>query len=158
MRNIKAALVFVFVFILTCNLKAQKYPLSDFVETQPKSWDHRYFPTDFEVNVKKGKLQITEYQQRPDGWFELEIDQGTLMAIDSGEFGGELRYVDNTGSSTHIKDGNVRFLFNYHKDVYFVESLAHMGLLEGGLFKLVWHGDTFTYTYEKIVDFVNEAP
>jgi len=149
-------------FLLPYDLQAQKYTSSDFVETQlpkPNSEEWKQIllgAYDFKVSIKKHKLRLeywdsNDYDREPLLW----VDKGRIVWTDNGEWGGELKFVDESDNRTIIKEGNIRFLFEYNKEIYFIESLAHMSLDEGAFFKLVLKDGV--YNYEKIFDF-GDAP
>jgi hypothetical protein len=151
-----------FIFVFTGSIRAQTYPLSDFVETvlpKPNSPQREgIFRSgfDFKASIEWGKLKIRHYTTtRYDGDSEILAGDGRLMGIDSGEFGGELRFVDGQDNITVIKKGNISFLFEYKHEVYFIESLLHGSINYGALFKVIVQDDG--YSYKKILDF-DDAP
>lgn len=162
MKKTEIILTFILVFLSIGNLNGQTFLLSDFVETtlpKPKTserskiYEHGF---DFVVNVRNGKLKIKEYKQKkyiPDLKF-FTID-GMFLGTDSGECGGRLNFINNARDTTTIKTGNIRFLFRYNREIYFIESLAHGTINEGALYKIVPVNNA--YSYEKIVDF-DDAP
>jgi hypothetical protein len=169
MRLPKPILILLIIFLLPHDLQAQKYQASDFVETQlpkPNSEEWRQFldgAYDFKVSIKKHELNLKYWDSNDRDWvIILFTDHGRIVGTDNGEFGGELEFFDDSDNGTVIKKGNIRYLFEYKHEIYFMESLYdYKGMDEsffnnykGILFKLAWKGNG--YTSQKILDFDEE--
>ena len=111
---------------------------------------------EFEVKVTNGTLSVQKTNGR--GRAELKIPGGTLFGYDMGEWGGELVFVasEDSAKPVKIKSGNVKFVFSYRNQIYFIEGLAHLGISNGAMYKLNIAKDN-GFTYEKILDF-EDAP
>ena len=117
-------------FLLPCELQAQKYQASDFIETQlpkPNSEEWRQFldgANDFKVSIKKHELRLKYWDSNDRDWvIELFVDHGQIIGTDNGEFGGELKFIDDADNVSVIEKGNIRYLFEYKHEIYFMESL-----------------------------------
>jgi hypothetical protein len=158
MIKAKILLLCLIGFAFYGSLRAQTFSVSDFVETKPpkvdsKEWYKLNYGMDFRVLDDKNSLQIEKAPQESTS--SLAAFNGTLVGVDHGEWGGELTYVANGKKGITVKQGNVKFLFEYKGQVYFIESLAH-GLYNGGaLFRLLLKGTSIEY--EKVMDF-DDAP
>ncbi len=110
---------------------------------------------EFEVKIQDGKLEVEKVDEI--NVCELETENGLLRGINRGEWGGQLTYIpnDTTKSSVDIKAGNIKFLFKYNNEIYFIEGLAHLSYSGGAIFKL--DSTEQGFTYKKIVDF-NDSP
>jgi len=162
MKKPGTLLTLLLVFILAGDLKGQTYPLSDFVETalpKPNSIERAKIHEgglDFAISIRNGKLKIRDYKQKQyDEDVKLFVNNGKFIGIDNGEWGGELKFVSLNDDTTIIKKGNILFLFKYNREIYFIESLAHMGINEGALYKVISTNNA--YAYQKILDF-DDAP
>ncbi len=162
----KTLLFLAVIIILPCAAQAQKYPLSNFVETLlPKPGSNDWYPFlegtyTFKVSTKRGKLTIGEWDSNDyDNHVGVVVGNGHIIGTDEGEFEGELIFEDSAGETTLIKKGNFRFIFYYKHEVYFIDTFAptrfdapHLQTIElGALYKLVWQNNA--YTYIKIFDF-----
>lgn len=80
-----------------------------------------------------------------------------MTAIDHGEFGGTLIFnpFDTTKKTIPIKEGNIKFIFDYKNKIYFIDGLAHGVLSEGTLYELDTAREIFKF--EKVLDF-EDAP
>jgi hypothetical protein len=160
----KSILILLFAFFLSCDLQAQKYMASDFVETQlPKSnseeWRQFLDGAYFKVSIRKHILRFENWNSKDhDSVVKVVTDRGRIIGVDNGEWGGVLKFVDDAENETVIKKGNIRLLFEYQKNDYFIETgpglfskedLSFKG--EGTLFKLVLRDDV--YDYEKVIHF-----
>jgi hypothetical protein len=164
----KPVFILLAFFLLPRELQAQKYQASDFVETQlpkPNSEEWRQFldgAYDFKVSIKKHELRLKYWDSNDRDWvIELFVDHGQIIGIDNGEFGGELKFIDDADNVTVIEKGNIRYLFGYKHEIYFMESLYNFKSFydefknyKGILFKLVWKDGG--YTSQKILDFDEE--
>jgi hypothetical protein len=132
---------------------------AEFLETSvPKAESMEWYAlnnskNEFGVNIVNGKLDIKKVNEVNE--CKLELSNGSLIGINRGEWGGSLTFNpdDSAKSDITIKEGNIKFLFNYKNKIYFIEGLAHMGYSGGGLFEL----DTIKFKYKKILDF-EDAP
>lgn len=89
----------------------------------------------------------------------LATPAGRFEGIDYGEFGGVLRFhgPDPHAEPVVVKQGNVRFLFQYKGRVYFLEGLAHLGHRGGALYQLTGTAPAFGYTQLLALDDAPEA-
>jgi len=132
-----------------------------FVETKPpkvgsQDWfSLNYSLNEFGVKNVSGKLEIQKAKEKHR--CDLKLPEGTLIAIDHGEFGGTLTFtpLDSTKKEVRIKEGNIKFIFAYRSKIYFIEGLAHGGYSEGTMYELDTVGQSFIY--KKILDF-EDAP
>lgn len=108
----------------------------------------------FGVQLINGKLAVTKVKEVYSA--ELKIPKGTLVGLDHGEWRGQLIFkpVSWMKKSIEIKSGNIKFIFSFQGEIYFIEGLAHLSISEGALYKLNISGDKFTY--QKIVDLEDE--
>jgi len=132
-----------------------------FVETvPPKAATKEWFAlnssqNEFAVSIVDGKLDVKKAGRERKS--ELKIAGGTLVGINKGEWGGQLTFhpEDTTKKAVDIKEGNIKFLFKFKDEIYFIEGLAHMGTNSGALYRLDTSNDNFTFT--KLIDF-DSAP
>ena len=166
----KPILILLAIFLFPLKLQAQKYRAADFVETrlpEPDSEDWRKFlegAYDYKVSIKNHDLSLKYWDSNDrEGEIYLYTNHGRLVGTDHGEFGGELEFFDDSDNGTVIKKGNIRYLFLYRHEIYFLESFLdpQPNDLEdftvnykGILFKLEWTGKG--YVYHKILDFDEE--
>ena len=161
MRITKFISLLTYLFFICCISRAQDVKIpSEFIETPiPKyrsdeasalNWSRN----EFSVKVRNGKLKIDKLKNVNN---KLELPEGTLTAVDRGEWGGSLNFSkkDDRGNSVEIKSGNIKFIFKYQDKIYFLEGIAHLDYNGGALFELKVSDDKFTYN--KIVDF-EDAP
>jgi len=163
MKIITTNILFIFIILLSvtsCRQTEIKIP-ADFIETTPpKSGSNEWFTLNyskktFGVEIINGKLEISIIELA--NKCVLKLTDGTLYANDKGEWGGELFFVskDSVNKGTLIKKGNIKFLFLYKNNIYFIEGLAHLGISEGAFYELDKTNNKFTY--RKILDF-EDAP
>jgi hypothetical protein len=133
----------------------------EFVETippkvsSPEWFKLNYSNNEFGVKNVNGKLEIKKVKENHE--YDLKLPNGTLTAIDHGEFGGTLTFfpIDSTKKSVLIKEGNINFIFYFKDKIYFIEGLAHGESSVGALFSLDTAEQIFKY--QKILDF-EDAP
>jgi len=160
----KPIVILLILFLLPYASQAQKYTTSDFVETQvPKpnseEWQQFFHGDIYKVSIRKHKLRIEYWSSLDrDSVVKVITDRGRIVGVDNGEWGGVLKFVDDANNETVIKTGNIRLLFEYEKNDYFIETgsgvfskedLSFSG--EGTLFKLVLKDDA--YDYVKVIHF-----
>jgi hypothetical protein len=149
------------VFSMTSCGQTKVFIPKEFVETvPPKAGSSEWYPlnlsrNEFAVKIIDGKLEIKKVDEVNE--CELNISNGKLVGVNRGEWGGTLTFVptDTTKSKVEIKRGNIKFIFAYKDNVYFIEGLAHMGYSGGAIFKLDTTDNKFTYN--QLVDF-DDAP
>ena len=109
----------------------------------------------YAVANKAGKLVFMKASAHP--FTTLKTSAGTFTGRDRGEWGGELSFqpLVSKAKPLHIKAGNVRQVFQWQGQVYFLEGLAHMGINSGALYRITGQGPAFTFV--KVVDFT-DAP
>ena len=161
LKRIFIALTFSTLFAITsCGQTTVTIP-KEFVETvPPKAGGDDWYPlnysqNEFGVKIIDGKLDIKQVKEV--NKCELKITGGTLIGINSGEWGGQLTFKpdDTTKKIVEIKRGNIKFIFNFKDKVYFIEGLAHLSYSGGAIFELNTADNNFTFT--KLVDF-DDAP
>lgn len=155
------------IFLIFCftNCEQSKRHLinipSDFIETKPpepgsEEW-HSLNRSLNEYNVEniKGQLKISYAKERNN--CELITQKGKLQGIDNGEWGGKLTFIpkDITKDKIEIKEGNIKGIFSFQNNIYFIEGLAHLGINKGALFRL--DESKVGYNYTKILD-LEDAP
>lgn len=119
--------------------------------------DANYSSNEFVVSFTNGKLEVSRLGQtgKTDSC-KLTLEDGTLLGIDRGEWGGALTFTPNSKQNEQtIKRGNIKFIFKYNGKIYFIEGLAHLSNSEGALYELQKKDTAFTYN--KILDF-DDAP
>jgi len=135
---------------------------SEFIEIKPPKvssndwYGLNHSNNEFEVKVINSSLIVRKTNE--ENKCELKIPSGTLYGINNGEWGGKLFFVPSTDSakSITIKSGNIKFIFSYRNQIYFIEGLAHLGINEGALYKLNIEKNN-GFTYGKILVF-EDAP
>jgi len=150
-------LFFSLFFIFTCCGQNNIVIPKEFKETAPpKVWSDKWYDLNhsnnsYKVEILKSKLKIDAAKDVSE--CKLEIETGTLLGTDGGEFGGKLIFIPNDKSKSEIKitRGNINFLFRFKNKIYFISGLAHMTFNGGGMFELKADGDNFTF--EKIIEF-----
>ena len=124
---------------------------TNFVETKPpKVGSSEWYllnnsRNEFGVKIKNGQLKIRKVNEKDSG--ELKIATGTLLGVDSGEWGGTLTFIpdDTKKEKIEIKKGNIKFIFSFKGKTYFIEGIAHLSLSEGALYELDITSDKFEY-------------
>ena len=139
----------------------QRYEKSQFQTTPPpklgsKQWRRlNHSDREFAVRSENGKLLIEKavHEDRT----ELTLDDGRLIGVDRGEWGGRLVFIPhrNDGKVIHIKNGNIKSILKFKDKLYFFEGLAHLTQNGGALYQLTRLGEK--YTYKEVVGF-DDAP
>jgi hypothetical protein len=119
------------------------------------AWSRLTDAPGYAVKNVAGKLVITKASEPHDA--VLKTPAGTFLGRDRGEWGGELLFqpLASKAQPRQIKAGNVRFVFQLQQQVYFLESLAHLDISRGALYRITGPPPAFTYT--KLLDFA-DAP
>jgi len=133
----------------------------EFIETvPPKAGSNEWYPlnrsqNEFGVKIVEGKLEIKKVDEINE--CKLKLSNGTLIGINRGEWGGQLTFKpsDTTKKIVEIKKGNIKFIFSFKDNVYFIEGLAHLSMSSGALYELENINDSFTF--KKLIDF-EDAP
>ena len=140
----------------SCNRASMTIPPS-FIETQPPpygsdNWHElNYSLNEFGVKIVNRALEINKVKESHE--CELIIPTGKLVGINRGEWGGKLTFIpiDASKEPVDIKNGNVKFLFQFKDKIYFIEGLAHLSYSGGAIYNLKIIDSVFTY--EKVLDF-----
>ena len=83
---------------------------------------------------EKGR-HATPIDQVPD--YVAPFEQGLLMGSNRGEWGGELVYRNRQGKDEVLLTENVRGIFAAGSDALVFTGLAHMGINEGAVYRVV---------------------
>ncbi|MGE7944889.1 hypothetical protein ACQKNB_22825 [Lysinibacillus xylanilyticus] len=95
------------------------------------------------VGIKKEELVISRYHEKHSIQYEyLDLK---IIGTDYGEWGGELKVIYADSTEILLKKCNVKSIFEYKGDLYFLEGLEHMYLNEGSLYKLVYDGTSISF-------------
>ena len=148
-------------FSLTSCGQTQVLIPKEFIETvPPKVGSSEWYPlnhsrNEFAVKIIDGKLEIEKVDEV--NKCKLNIQNGKLIGVNRGEWGGTLTFVptDTTKSNIEIKRGNIKFIFTFKDKIYFIEGLAHLGYSGGAIFELDTTDNKFTYL--KLIEF-DDAP
>jgi hypothetical protein len=133
----------------------------EFIKTAPPkvgtdSWfTLNYSDNEFGVENKMGQLNVRKVKEVHKG--ELQLSNGKLVGEDNGEWGGSLTYVpaDTTQSKKQIKAGNIKYIFRFKDNIYFIDGIAHGTISRGALYRLDTSDQKFVYA--KVLDF-DDAP
>jgi len=153
-------ILFLLINLTACSQIQVDIP-KNFVETEipkvsTKKWRVlNHARNEFGVKIINNKLNIEKVKERNTA--ELKIDGGKLIGINRGEWGGKLSFVPNEKEKNEIeiKQGNIKFIFEFNNKVYFIEGLAHLSYSGGAIFELIRNGENFNY--ENIMEF-DDAP
>lgn len=75
----------------------------------------------------------------------LKVDNGWLVGIERGEWGGSLFWFNEKGTRYEkIVSGNIKNLFRINGQIYAVEGLAHLSLSRGQIFTVSHNSDIWT--------------
>ena len=98
---------------------------------------------EFGVKIFDNKLIIEKVKERNRA--ELKIDGGNLIGINRREWGGNLSFVPKgkDKKEIEIKEGNIKFIFEFKGKIYFIEGLAHLSFNDGAIFELKKDGKIF---------------
>ncbi|CAL2063617.1 hypothetical protein [Tenacibaculum sp. 190524A05c] len=156
-------IIFFLSLILTsCNSEIQVNIPINLVETKiPKAYSEDWYKLnngankEFGVSITNNKLIIKEFKNRYEA--ELKIDDGKLLGINQGEWGGTLSFIPKNKEHGErlIKKGNIKYIFEFNNRIYFIEGLAHLSYSGGAIFELT--KDANNFTFEKKLEF-DDAP
>jgi hypothetical protein len=77
----------------------------------------------------------------------LRVANGWLAGSDRGEWGGELKYIDDKGIKQEVLNGNVEDVYELGSHIVAVTGLAHMSMNHGMIFQVARRADgTWTAT------------
>ncbi|MDQ8014912.1 MAG: hypothetical protein REI96_20875 [Flavobacterium nitrogenifigens] len=149
--------IFLTHFIATCYGQNNIVIPKSFKETiPPKAWSDNWYKlnyskNEYKVEITNSKLQIGIAKHLNE--CKLEIESGTLVGTNGGEFGGKLIFIpkDKSKSDVKIIKANILFLFQFKGKIYFISGLLHMSFNGGGMFELKPEGDNFSV--QKVMDF-----
>jgi hypothetical protein len=65
---------------------------------------------------------------------EYKLQTGILLCTDNGEFGGNLRFIDNNGSEQILAKGNFKSIYQLDEKLIAITGLAHMSSNSGSIF------------------------
>ena len=153
-------IAFLFLSLTACSQVHVDIP-KNLVETEiPKSYSDEWRElnrarNEFGVKIIDNKLNIEKVDERNSA--ELKMDGGNLIGINRGEWGGKLSFIptDKKNKEIIIKEGNIKFVFQFKNKIYFIEGLAHLSYSGGAIFELKKDGQNFSY--EKLMEF-DDAP
>lgn len=155
---LKQTLLLSLTFLFYLSGYTQQYKTDDFSEVMPpkyptKEWlELNRAPLSFKVVIVNNVLAISKATERHQT--QLDVEGGTLIGINRGEWGGVLLYKNRVSTDT-IKGGNIVKIFKFQNQIYFLEGLAHMSFNSGSLYKLNKQSNKFSY--DKVLDF-EDAP
>lgn len=90
------------------------------------------------VSTQSGDLEIKNYfpdiEREFPNYFENEY--GEYIGSDEGEWGGELVFIDQSGSRSTIINGNILSIVPNEKSIYVLTGLNHLGLNTGTVFSI----------------------
>lgn len=139
---------------------SQEYTSKDFVEIKlpkvnSKEWfELNYSRNEIKVSTDNGIIKMTKAGKDQDAI--LDINDGQLIGTDHGEWGGKIEFLlKGTNDKRLIKEGNVKFIFRFNNEIYFIEGLAHLSTSKGTMYRL--DKSNATYSPVKVIEF-EDAP
>lgn len=161
MKSMKLRTLSILLLLTSTSLLGQQYSKEDFVELKRSNIDSvrnvipdRVGIREFKITIKNNDIEINSFNR--EGEVMLEFVQGKLIGTDRGEWGGRIEFIDKaSGERTLIKEGNVKFIFQYQGKICFIEGLAHLSMRTGSMYRLDYDNGVFTPV--KIIDF-EDAP
>lgn len=98
---------------------------------------------EYRVDIINGELVISRYREKHIIQYEhLDLK---IVGTDYGEWGGELKVIYNDLTEIVLKKCNVKSIFEYKGEIYFLEGLEHMYLNTGGLYQLIYDGTSISF-------------
>ncbi|WP_197142297.1 hypothetical protein [Lysinibacillus sphaericus] len=105
------------------------------------------------VEIKNEELVISRYREKHCIQYDyLDIK---IVGTDYGEWGGELKVVYPDSTEIVLKKCNVKSIFEYEGNLYFLEGLEHLYLNTGYLHQLIY--DDTHFSIRKCLD-LKECP
>lgn len=153
--------LFLLLFIFNCFGQNKIIIPKEFKETVPpkvesKEWYKlNYSTSEFKVKISNNKLKIEKNTKSKE--CKLKTTSGTFLGNDRGEWGGQLTFAPNDSGqeAIKIKEGNIKFIFQFKNKIYFIEGLAHLGTNGGAIYRIDATKNGFPY--KKVIDF-DDAP
>jgi hypothetical protein len=150
-HQMKHRIILLLLIFFTLSSCGQNMIPPNFVETQqPKSnssekRELNYSEDEFDVRILNNKLEVNKTESNNKS--VLKISNGTLVGSNHGEWGGKLIFIpdDKNQSEIVIKEGNLKFVFLFQNNIYFIEGLAHGSFNYGDLYQLNYSENKFTY-------------
>ena len=104
-----------------------------------------YSENEFDVKILNNKLKVNKTESNNKS--VLKIPNGTLVGSNHGEWGGKLIFIPDGKNQSEIviKEGNLKFVFLFQNNIYFIEGLAHGSFNYGDLQQLNYSENKFTY-------------
>lgn len=135
--------------------------MKNFKKVDPKNYSDKDLnrlnhSSDYTVHVEFINNQLVTTKAEPKSQVTLDVEDGTFVGIDRGEWGGEL-YFQKKGSDEKIdlKHGQIQAIFEDQNKIYVLDGIAHMGFSRGSLGQITRQNDNFTYN--RLVAF-DDAP
>lgn len=128
----------------------------DIPEINTDEWrELNHSSNEFEVEIFDSKLNVEKFDSQRKT--ELKVENGKLVGINKGEWGGKLSFIPENEDQPRIeiKKGNIKYIFEFNDKIYFIEGLAHLSYSGGAIFELIREGENFRY--DKMVEF-DDAP
>ncbi|KOP80182.1 hypothetical protein AMS59_01915 [Lysinibacillus sp. FJAT-14745] len=94
------------------------------------------------VAIKNEELVISKYREKH--CLQYDYLDLKIVGTDYGEWGGELKVVYPDSTEIVLKKCNVKSIFEYEGDLYFLEGLEHLYLNTGYLYQLIYDGTHFS--------------
>jgi len=95
------------------------------------------------VEIENKELVISKYREKQ--FTQYEYLGLKIVGTDNGEWGGELKVIYPDSTEMLLKKGNIKSIFEYNGDLYFLEGLEHMYENKGYLYQLVYDGDYISF-------------
>ena len=145
MKNIICIFISIIFFSAYGQSKLEIPASYKLVETPKKNSDeHRKLNNSKDIAIKLTGTKIKTYKTPQKTDSELKFNNGLLIGSDHGEWGGKLIYKKGL-QETNIKKGNIKSLFEFEGNIYFLEGLAHLSKNYGEIYKLEYTEGKFNY-------------
>ncbi|MFB7157390.1 hypothetical protein [Lysinibacillus sp. NPDC056232] len=95
------------------------------------------------VEIENKELVISRYREKQ--LKQYEYSGLKIVGTDYGEWGGDLKVIYPDCTEILLKKGNIKSIFEYNGDLFFLEGLEHMYENIGYLYQLVYDGDYISY-------------
>lgn len=139
--------------------KELNFSLDDFGLVElPKEGSKKWFKIineakGFSIKNENGEIFITKFHEIDQQ--VLDVNKFKFVATNLGEWGGNIKVILPNMEEYIIKEGSIKYVFQYNSKFYFIESLGHMWVNEGCMYEIFFSEGLFDY--RKVLDFGESA-
>ncbi len=114
------------------------------------NWPEANHGADILITVKNNMIVTMDNEYEYISEYEIKTDQGRIIGIDGGEWGGQVKFAPNFGLGYTVIEENCRGFYSTDNRLFVLTGLGHMAVDEGNVYELTFHDGK--WSAEKTLD------